>query len=117
MSIDATAELRIPRQEGQQFAFFPLSAEAARGWAEGLPVTSSSLVARQLAEVIAYLKCEPGGTYVDATVGRAGHSREILQRSSPTGKLIGLEWDEEAMDRARENLAPFGNRVELIEPA
>ena len=66
-----------------------------------------------LAEVIAYLKCEPGGTYVDATVGRGGHSREILQRSSPTGKLIGLEWDEEAMDRVREKLAPFGNRVEL----
>jgi 16S rRNA (cytosine1402-N4)-methyltransferase len=66
-----------------------------------------------LAEVIAYLKCEPGRIYVDATVGRGGHSWEILQRSSPTGKLIGLDWDEQAIDQARENLAAFGERAEL----
>jgi 16S rRNA (cytosine1402-N4)-methyltransferase len=66
-----------------------------------------------LAEVIAYLKCEPGRIYVDATVGRGGHSWEILQRSSPTGKLIGLDWDERALDQARKNLEAFGDRVEL----
>lgn len=66
-----------------------------------------------LAEVIAYLKCEPGRIYVDATVGRGGHSWEILQRSSPTGRLIGLDWDEQAIDQARENLAAFGKRTEL----
>jgi 16S rRNA (cytosine1402-N4)-methyltransferase len=66
-----------------------------------------------LAEVIAYLKCEPGRIYVDATVGRGGHSAEILKRSSPTGKLIGLDWDEKAIDQARENLEAFGNRAEL----
>jgi 16S rRNA (cytosine1402-N4)-methyltransferase len=66
-----------------------------------------------LAEVMAYLKCEPGRIYVDATVGRAGHSREILQRSSPAGKLIGLDWDERAVDQAKQALAVFGNRAEL----
>lgn len=66
-----------------------------------------------LAEVIAYLKCEPGRIYVDATVGRGGHSWEILQRSSPTGRLIGLDWDEQAIDQARKNLAAFGRRAEL----
>ncbi len=64
-------------------------------------------------EVLEYLNCQPGRVYVDGTVGSGGHSRGILERSSPTGKLVGLDWDEEALERARENLSPFGDRVEL----
>jgi 16S rRNA (cytosine1402-N4)-methyltransferase len=66
-----------------------------------------------LAEVLAYLDCKPGRIYVDGTVGSGGHSRGILERSSPTGKLIGLDWDEEAIVRARKNLSSAGERVEL----
>lgn len=57
--------------------------------------------------------CKPGKVYVDGTVGSGGHSRGILELSFPTGKLIGLDWDEEAIDRARKNLSFFGGRVEL----
>ncbi len=64
-------------------------------------------------EVLEYLNCQPGRVYVDGTVGSGGHGRGILERSSPTGKLVGLDWDEAALERARENLAPFGHRVEL----
>jgi 16S rRNA (cytosine1402-N4)-methyltransferase len=66
-----------------------------------------------LAEVLEYLNCQSGRVYVDGTVGSGGHARAILERSSPTGRLIGLDWDEQAIARAQENLAVFGKRVEL----
>ena len=66
-----------------------------------------------LAEVLEYLNCRPGRIYVDGTVGSGGHAWAILEQSSPTGKLIGLDWDEQAIGRAEENLAVFGERVEL----
>ncbi len=65
-------------------------------------------------EVLEYLNCQAGKVYVDGTVGSGGHSRGILERSSPTGKLVGLDWDEEALERARKNLSPFGGRIELV---
>jgi 16S rRNA (cytosine1402-N4)-methyltransferase len=64
-------------------------------------------------EILEYLDCKPGKIYVDGTVGSGGHSRGILERSFPTGKLIGLDWDEEAVERTQKNLAPAGGRVEL----
>lgn len=57
--------------------------------------------------------CRPDKVYVDGTVGSGGHSRGILERSSPTGKLIGLDWDEDAIERAGKNLSLFQGRVEL----
>jgi 16S rRNA (cytosine1402-N4)-methyltransferase len=66
-----------------------------------------------LPEVLEYLDCQPGRVYVDGTVGSGGHARAILERSSPTGRLVGLDWDEQAIRRAQENLAVFGKRVEL----
>ncbi|MDR0477123.1 MAG: 16S rRNA (cytosine(1402)-N(4))-methyltransferase RsmH [Desulfobulbaceae bacterium] len=67
-----------------------------------------------LAEVMTALEPKPGGVYVDATLGLGGHSEEILRRSSPTGRLIGFEWDEEALRLAQERLAPFGERVTTL---
>jgi 16S rRNA (cytosine1402-N4)-methyltransferase len=66
-----------------------------------------------LEEVLKVLDCRSGRVYVDGTVGGGGHSREILERSSPAGKVIGLDWDEEALERARKNLSPFAGRFEL----
>ncbi len=68
-----------------------------------------------LQEVIQYLNCRPNRIYVDGTVGSGGHARAILDRTSPMGRLIGLDWDKEAISRARENLSSFGGRVELRE--
>jgi 16S rRNA (cytosine1402-N4)-methyltransferase len=67
-----------------------------------------------LSEVLDLLDCRPGRIYVDGTVGSGGHSRSILEKSSPTGRLIGLDWDEEALGRARENLSPFQERVNFV---
>jgi 16S rRNA (cytosine1402-N4)-methyltransferase len=51
---------------------------------------------------------------VDATLGGGGHAVEILERTAPDGRLIGVEWDEEAIAQARERLAPFGRRVTIF---
>ena len=68
-----------------------------------------------LKEVLQYLQPVSGGTYVDATVGEGGHSEAILEKSSPEGKLLGLDRDPEAIRRARRRLDRFGGRVRLIQ--
>jgi 16S rRNA (cytosine1402-N4)-methyltransferase len=66
-----------------------------------------------LPEVLEILDCRPGRVYVDGTAGSGGHSRGILEKSSPSGRLIGLDWDEEAIERSRKNLSAFEGRFEL----
>jgi 16S rRNA (cytosine1402-N4)-methyltransferase len=66
-------------------------------------------------EVLDTLKPIPGGRYVDGTVGAGGHSRGILELSSPDGKLLGFDRDPEALALAENQLAEFGDRVELIQ--
>jgi len=60
------------------------------------------------------LAVRPGGTYIDCTVGGGGHAAEILRRSAPDGRLIGLDQDDNALRAAGERLAPFGDRVTLV---
>ncbi len=67
------------------------------------------------AEAIALLQPHPGGAYIDATVGGAGHADRILQGSSPDGTLVGIDADPEALSVARERLGRYGSRVSLTE--
>jgi len=60
------------------------------------------------------LRCEPGRTYVDGTLGGGGHAEEILNRTGPDGVLIGVEWDQEAIEEAGKRLKPYGNRVKVF---
>jgi 16S rRNA (cytosine1402-N4)-methyltransferase len=66
-----------------------------------------------LQEVLAGLDVRPQRFYVDGTVGGGGHALAILERSSPDGRLLGIDWDPEALQRAGASLEPFGNRVLL----
>jgi 16S rRNA (cytosine1402-N4)-methyltransferase len=66
-----------------------------------------------LKEVVNQLQPHSGGVYVDGTVGGGSHAAEILRASAPGGRLIGLDWDDEAMAASRERLAEFGSRVAL----
>lgn len=62
-----------------------------------------------LFETIEWLDLQPGQTVVDLTVGFAGHSKEILSRIGPDGRLVGFEWDPETFEIAREALADAPN--------
>jgi 16S rRNA (cytosine1402-N4)-methyltransferase len=66
-----------------------------------------------LAETAGLLAPRPEGVYVDCTVGSAGHSREILERSAPGGRLIGFDRDAEALALAAKRLTAFAGRVTL----
>ena len=66
------------------------------------------------AEVLEFLNCRPGKTYVDATLGGAGHARAILERTAPDGMLIGIDRDADAIANARTVLQPFAARVRLV---
>ena len=66
-----------------------------------------------LAECIEVLHIRPEGIYVDGTLGRAGHSREIAQRLT-TGRLVCIDRDQAAIDAAQERLAPWMDRVTLV---
>lgn len=62
-----------------------------------------------LTECIEGLKIKPDGIYVDGTMGGAGHSKEIANRISKNGLLIGIDRDEEAICVAKERLKEFPN--------
>ncbi len=59
------------------------------------------------------LAIKPDGVYVDGTLGRAGHSLEIVKRLT-TGRLIGIDRDETAIAAAQERLADYMDRVTLV---
>ncbi len=64
-----------------------------------------------LAESLELLAVKPGGLYVDGTLGLGGHAAEVLRRSAPDGRLLGVDKDGETLERAMARLAPFGPRV------
>lgn len=66
-----------------------------------------------LREVLEFLAPKPARRYLDATVGGGGHALEILRGSSPDGALLGLDWDDQAIDAAGRALGRFGERVIL----
>ena len=55
-----------------------------------------------LQEAINALAVKPSGTYIDGTFGRGGHSRAILERLGPNGRLLALDRDPQAVAAARE---------------
>ena len=66
-----------------------------------------------LDECIEALNIRPDGVYLDGTLGRAGHSREIAKRLD-TGRLICVDRDDAALEAARERLAPWMDKVTLV---
>ena len=66
-----------------------------------------------LNEVIAGLNIKPSGIYLDLTVGRGGHSSEILKRLT-TGKLIAVDQDEEAIIASNARLKEIGSNFIIV---
>ena len=67
-----------------------------------------------LHEVIDYLKLAPGQLIVDATLGTGGHALEILKIIAPTGRLIGIDRDEDSLNVCRKRLSDFSSSLEFI---
>ena len=62
-----------------------------------------------LNETIEGLNVKPDGIYVDLTLGRGGHSKEVLKRLT-TGRLIAFDKDESAIEESKQNLADFSEK-------
>ena len=62
-----------------------------------------------LHETIEGLNVKPDGIYVDLTLGRGGHSKEVLKRLT-TGRLIAFDKDESAIEESKQNLADFSEK-------
>jgi len=65
-------------------------------------------------EIIELLEPEKRSLIVDGTLGMGGHAELLLTRMSPQGRLIGLDRDSESIGKARERLAPFGERFTAV---
>jgi len=65
-------------------------------------------------EVVKFLLTEPEGIYLDCTLGSGGHAWQILEKLGPHGKLIGIDWDEQAIEIAREKLKKYQDNFFLV---
>ncbi len=61
--------------------------------------------------VLEILRPEAGKRYLDGTLGGGGHSEQLLERSSPDGQVLGLDWDEDAVQAAQYSLKRFEDRL------
>ena len=66
-----------------------------------------------LQESVQALAVRPEGTYIDGTLGGAGHAGQVARRLT-TGRLIGIDRDETALAAAAERLSPYLSRVTLV---
>ncbi|MBQ9266292.1 MAG: 16S rRNA (cytosine(1402)-N(4))-methyltransferase RsmH [Bacilli bacterium] len=75
---------------------------------------SDSHIPVLLNEAIEGLNIKPNGTYVDGTLGRAGHSSEILKRLNNQGKLICIDQDQEAIDYSNNKLNSISQNYQIF---
>ena len=66
-----------------------------------------------LQEVMEYLNPQPGGRFIDATFGAGGHTRELLERTAPGGRILAIDQDETAIEQGRSELQSYGSRIEF----
>ncbi len=64
-------------------------------------------------EALDALKVQPGGRYIDATMGEGGHTQAILSASQPGGQVLGIDADHEAVAVARNRLDIYRDAVRI----
>lgn len=68
-----------------------------------------------LEESMLALELKPGGRYVDGTLGGGTHARTILERTGPDGRVLALDVDHTALERACAGFQSFGSRFQAVE--
>jgi 16S rRNA (cytosine1402-N4)-methyltransferase len=68
-----------------------------------------------LTETIEALDVQPGGRYVDCTLGGGGHAEAILERAQPGGTLLAIDADPAAIQRGRERLSRHADAVRFVQ--
>ena len=68
-----------------------------------------------LPQVLEGLRAREGGRFIDCTVNGGGHAAGILSQSTPTGRLLGLDLDSQALARCARRLREFGGRAALTQ--
>lgn len=76
--------------------------------------SASSHTPVMLPEVLKALNVQPGGRYIDCTLGGGGHAAAILDHSSPGGQLLGIDADPDALETARERLQHYKESILLV---
>ncbi len=77
----------------------------------GAPVHQPVLTA----EAVHYLAVEPGGVYLDATVGHGGHAAAVLDASASSGRVLGIDLDPRSLALAARRLQSYGSRYTSIQ--
>ncbi len=67
-----------------------------------------------LREVLEFLNPQPGRVIVDCTVGAGGHSAALLPRLLPNGRIIAIDRDADALERARQRLTEFAPDIDFV---
>ena len=67
-----------------------------------------------LDETIENLNIKPDGTYMDGTLGGAGHAYHVCERLGEAGRFYGIDQDGDAIEAASKRLEPFGDKVTVI---
>lgn len=79
-----------------------------------LPAQEKFHIPVMLTEVADFLSLRPGKIIVDATAGTGGHSRAIIERILPGGRLIAIDRDADSLSVARNRLADFSRSCEFV---
>jgi 16S rRNA (cytosine1402-N4)-methyltransferase len=65
-------------------------------------------------EVVSYLNCSPGKTYVDGTLGGGGHAQAILEAIGPDGLLLGIDRDPDSISYCKRSLRAFKPNIQIF---
>ncbi len=67
-----------------------------------------------LQEVLTYLLTAKNGFYIDGTLGGGGHAKAVLEQLEFSGKVIGIDLDDDALAASGKRLAQFGDRAIIV---
>jgi 16S rRNA (cytosine1402-N4)-methyltransferase len=81
---------------------------------KGAPIEMASHIPVLVEEAVELLHVQPGGHYIDCTVGAGGHAAAILERILPEGQLLGIDADPAAIEVAESRLQSYGDAVLLV---